>query len=60
MSIPEFGITRQEKIEIEELPNGKWQIRQIHVITYDDGQNALHYFEEHLRKKAKENKAVWN
>ena len=47
------------KIELEELPNGIWQVREVHIFEYTDPLAARNKVEEYMYRKMNK-KDMWD
>lgn len=42
--------TYKTKLEIEEMPNGTWQVREVKIFTYTDPLEARNKMENYIYK----------
>lgn len=45
----------KEKLEIEEMPDGTWQVREIKIYTYENPLAARNKMESYLSRNVTEN-----
>ena len=44
----------ETKIELQEMPNGTWQVRETEIYTYDNPYEARNRVEQYMRRKETE------
>lgn len=56
--VPYRKETFETKIELEEMPNGTWQVRETKIFTYQKPLDALNRVENYMYDKIEESKAM--